>query len=72
MKEQGFLAYAVAMVVKGGEGLLPLLEWMSVPGAVQQLVATLGESHHLTHNGHVEFTPAQLSSIASNTSIVLG
>ena len=71
-EQEGFLADAVAMMVEDGEGLLPLLECVPVLGGVEELVATLSECHHLTHNCHVEFTPAQLSGVASSSCIVLG
>jgi len=67
MEEQGFLA--ITLMVEGGEGL-PFLERVPVLRAVE-LGVTLGEYHHLTHNGHVQFIPAQLCSIASNPCVVL-
>jgi len=67
MEEQGgLLADVVALMVECGEGLLPFLKRVPVLRAVEELGVALGECHHLTHNGHVQFTPAQLCSIASN------
>ncbi len=51
--------------------LYPALGCVAVHGRIEWLGNTASECHHLAHDGHVELTPGQFSSVSSHACVVL-